>query len=238
MAITLRGVGTKVNGTFSVASLAQPTGSTAGDVLLAFIVDHATSGNSAAPGGWQYRGGAAGSAGRLQIFSAVVGANGLTGTSWTFSGLTTRSMGQIIGYYNVDQTGYGGLDVAISARINAASVTGTPGISTATNGAMVVAAFCALAGGNTWSAEACATNPTLGEEADSANSTYCSLTLADGLMATAGPTGDSSATMSGTTVANGGGLVALKPLVIWGNNQTSLSFRQPSKPVLRYGPGL
>lgn len=141
MAITRRGVGASGNGTSSVSSLAQPTGTATGDVLLAFIVDHATSGNSAAPTGWQYRGGAVGSAGRLQAFSAVVGANGLSGTSWTFSGLTTRSMGQIVGYYNVDQTGYGGLDVALSARINAAGTTGAPTISTTTAGAQIIAAF-------------------------------------------------------------------------------------------------
>ena len=73
MAIVFRNVGTKVNGTTSVASLPQPTGTATGDVMLAFIVDHATSGNSTAPTGWQYRGGSAGAAGRIQVFSAVVG---------------------------------------------------------------------------------------------------------------------------------------------------------------------
>ena len=214
MAITRRGVGASGTGTSSISSLAQPTGTATGDVLLAFIVDHATSGNSAAPTGWQYRGGAAGSAGRLQVFSAVVGANGLSGTSWTFSGLTTRSMGQIVGYYNVDQTGYGGLDVAISARINASGTTGAPTISTTTAGAQIIAAFASLANSATWSGEAVATSPTIAEiiGADNANSTYCSLALADGLQTSSGPTGASSATMS-TNAANGAVLVALRQLV-------------------------
>ena len=92
MAIVFRGVGTKVNGTTSVSSLPQPAGTATGDVLLAFIVDHATSGNSAAPTGWLTGAGRRGQPDASRYFPPLSGKL-LSGTSWTFSGLTTRSMG-------------------------------------------------------------------------------------------------------------------------------------------------
>ena len=210
MTIGTAQLGTKVNGTSSLSSVPQPASAVAGTTLLAIILDHATSGTSAAPTGWTNRGAAAGAAGRLQVFSAVVGQGGLTGTSWSFSGLTTRSEGKIVGYDGVDPAI---LDVAVSARINASGTTGTTGITTGKNGCKVVAAFGALASGSTWSAEACATGPTLGELSDEANSTYCSIALADGNQAAAGATGASSATM-GTAGANAALLIALRPATV------------------------
>ena len=210
--ITLRAVGTKVNGTTSLA-LSQPTGTTAGDALVAFILDHATSGTTTAPTGWTRQGGVAGTAGRFQVYTAVVGQNGLTGTSWTWSGLTTRAEGVIAGYYNVDTTTP--VDVAASARLNASGTTGTASITPGTAQTMIVAGYAALASGSTWSAEAVASNPgSLAEQYDGANSTYCSLAIAHNRQtgATAVATGDSSATM-GTSGNNAGIMLALRPVI-------------------------
>lgn len=213
LTITLRAAGANATGTTSVVT-SQPTGTQTNDVLIAFIVDHATyNGQSVCPTGWQPRGYTRNSAGRrFQIFSAVKGANGLTGTSWTWSGLTTRSQGVIIGYYNVDTTGYGALDTNVSVRDNASGTYGTTGITTVTNGDMIVAAFGSYVAASTytWANESCATIGTLTERFDNKNSTYCSIAIADKLMATAGATGNSTATpTSGQN--NGGILLALKP---------------------------
>ncbi len=207
---TYRATGTKVNGTTSVA-LSQPTGTATYDCLVAFISDRATSGTTTAPTGWTRQGGVAGTGGRFQVFTAIKGLNGLTGTSWTWSSLTTRSEGLIVGYYNV-HTGTP-LNVAVSARLNAAGTFGTDLITPTVNGCMIVAAYAALASGATWSAESVATSPSITEFYDGANSTYLSIAIAEGIQATAGSTGASTATPSADQ-ANAGILLALNPSVV------------------------
>jgi hypothetical protein len=209
MAIALRAAGATAAGTTSVIC-AAPAGTVNGDVLVAFILDHATTGSSAAPTGWTLQGGAAAASGRFQVFTTVAGGNNTAGTPWTFSGLTTRAQGTIIGYSGVDNTTP--IDVTASARINASGTTGTTSITTVTNGAMIVGGFAALASGATWTVESTATAGALTEQADGANSTFCSIAIADKLLTTAGATGVSSATMSAAG-ANGGILVALRPAV-------------------------
>lgn len=219
MTITLRGVGANGTGTSSV-SVAAPTGGSApqaGDVLIAFILDHSTTdGQSTAPTGWQARGYTRNAGGRrFQVFSGVFGQNSLAGTSWSFTGLTTRSQGMCIVYYGANKTGYGGLDTSVSVRDNASGTYGTLSITTITDGAMILAAFGSYVAASTysWTNENCATIGALTEEFDNKNSTYCSIAVADKLLATAGPTGASTATpTSGQN--NGGILLALKPLVI------------------------
>lgn len=207
MAVTFRAAGTAASGTTSVAC-SQPSGTASGDLLLAFVVDHATSGNSTAPTGWTRRGGVAGTAGRFQVFSATVGQGGLTGTSWTFSGLTTRALGRIVGYSGADTTTP--LDgITPSARLNASGTVGTTSITPASSGDMIVAAYAAMANGSTWSAESTTSPGGLTERADSANSTYCSLAIADGTQTTAGATGVSTATMA-TAGTNAAILLAIR----------------------------
>lgn len=212
--ITRRSIGAKVNGTTTCVAT-EPAATVAGDVYLAFIGDHATTGTSTAPTGWTNIASAAATGGRIQVFRAIKGAGGLTGTSWSWgatgTALTTRSICQIIAYANVDNTTP--IDVTSTARSNASGTTGAATLTTVTNGAMVVAGFVGLATGNTWSAEAVATSPTLTEFTDSANSTFSSLAIADGLKATAGATGASSGTMS-VAGANGGAIVALRPVIV------------------------
>ena len=174
MAVTLRAAGTGVSGTTSLV-MSSPGTAVAGDLLLAFTIDHATSGSTTAPTGWVRLGGIAGTAGRFQVFSAVVGRGGLTGTSWTWSSLTTRARGQILAWFG--QWG-ANLDGAISVRLNASGTTGTTAVTTLRPGDLLVGGFAALASGSTWSAETTATAGALAEISDSANSTFCSLATA------------------------------------------------------------
>ena len=205
MAVTLRAAGTAASGTTSV-SPSSPASAAAGDYLLAFIVDHNTSGSTTPPTGWTLIGGAAGTGGRFQVFSAVVGQGGLTGTSWTWSSLTSRSESVIIAF-----TGQwtSPLDGTLTAQVNATGTTGTTAVTTTTAGDLIVGAFAGLASGNTWSGETTATAGALSEIFDSANSTFCSIAVATRTQAAAGTTGASSATM-GTAGANGGILLAIK----------------------------
>lgn len=204
MPVTYRAASASLaTGTTSVTP-ALPAGVAAGDLLLAFIVDHATSGNSSAPSGWTRQGGAAGSAGRFQVFSIIYSSGG----PWAFSGLTSRSGGRILAFYGENQTTP--LDVAVSARINASGTTGTTSITPVTGASMIVGAFASLANGATWTAEAVATNPgALTEQVDSAYSTYLSLAVAIAPQKAAAATGASSATMS-TNAANAGILLAIR----------------------------
>jgi hypothetical protein len=203
--LTLRAAGASASGTTSV-TVAQPTGTLDDDILVAFIVDRATSGSSTAPTGWTRQGGAAGTGGRFQVFTAVKGRNGATATSWAFAGLTTRAQGRMIGYRNGNP--FNPLNGTPTARINASGTTGTTALTTSVNLGMIIAGFASLANGSLWSAEAVASGPTLTERADSANSTFLSLAIADGTQTTAGSTGASSATMA-TAGANAAILVGL-----------------------------
>jgi hypothetical protein len=205
--ITFRAA-TFANGSTTV-SLAQPAGTVANDVLIAFIVDQSTTNaQSTAPAGWQGRGFTWVSGRRFQVFSAVVGKNSLPASPWVFTGLTDKALGAIIGYYNADTTGYGGFDTTVSARSNASGTYGTSGITTVTNNSMIIAAFGTAGTGPNWSAESCATIGLLTERFDH-NSNNDTIAIADKLAA-AGQTGDSTATVNNPT-ANSGILLALKP---------------------------
>jgi len=211
MAITFRAAGTVASGTTSV-TLAQPAGTATNDVLVALVADLATSGTSAAPTGWTRQGGTASSGGRLQVFTAVVGQGGLTGTSWTFTGLTSHSKGVIGGYIGVDSTV---LDTTVSARSNASGTTGTTSIIPVSNGNMVVAGFGAPASAGPLSAAKVATNPsgTLADAASDSTGSFIAIQLSYGLQSTAGATGVSSNTEGGSAGANAAFLLALKPAI-------------------------
>ena len=207
MAITLRAAGTVATGTTSVA-VSRPTGTSTGDLLVAYILDHATSGSTTAPTGWTRQGGVAGTGGRFQVFTAIVGSGGLTGTSWTWSSLTTRSEGVIVGFIGVD-SGVP-LDVAVSARLNASGTVGTTSITPVSANNMVVSAYAALASGSTLTSPTLATGPTIAQAVYGANSTFCAIEVANGVQSVAGATGVSSITM-GTAGANAAILLSLKP---------------------------
>lgn len=196
--------GTKANGTTTCAPTLPTNG--AGDIIVAFVVDHGTSGSTTLAN-WTNQGSIAASGGRFQVFTCVV--SGTNCNSPSFASLTTRSECNVVAYAGVNLTTP--MDVAASTRSNTVSAnTGSATITTVTNGAMVIAAYASLSNAATWSAEAVATDPTISEKYDGANSSYCSLDIAEGLKATAGSTGASSATMS-AWVANEGILMALRP---------------------------
>jgi hypothetical protein len=210
VAITLVNFGANATGTTSL-SVANPASIQNGDLLIAFILDHATSGSTAGATGWTRRLGAGGTGGRFQVFTAIQGAGGLGAGPHAWSGLTTRAQGRIIAYRGVDNATP--MDVAGSHRQNASGTTGTTTITPVTAGNMIVGGFAALASGATWTVEAVATNPgSLAEQFDNANSTYCSIACAHNLQSSAGATGASSATMSANG-ANVGVLLSLRPLL-------------------------
>jgi|GEM_PF-6790580 len=208
MAIAFRASGAVATGTTSL-SIAQPTGTTTGDVLVVFIVDHATSGTVTAPAGWTAAGVIAGTNGRFSCFTAVVGQNSLGASPWSFTGLTTRAVGFMQGFSGGSSDFAHQPDVTASVRTNASGTTGTLGITPGNNGDMVIAGFAAFASGSTWSAQAVATAPTLSNAGGGANSTFCSVNAASGILSTAAATGASSATM-GTAGVNAGILLSIK----------------------------
>ena len=213
---TLRAAGTMATGSTSVAC-SEPTGTATGDVLVAFISDrHASNVNTTAPTGWLAVGKSYASGDLLQVFMAVVGNNSLTGTSWTWSGLTTHSCGCIVGYYGVGNTGYGVYDTTagISTRSNASGTTGTASITTSLANEMVIAVYATQAGDYTWTSMTTATLGALTSEENSGLTSYCSIGVGQKLSASAASTGASSATI-GTAGANQGIMLALQPLVAY-----------------------
>ncbi len=210
MAITFRAAGTVGTAATTSVSLSQPTGTTTGDLLLAFVIDHATSGSGAAPTGWTLQGGAAGTGGRFQVFSAIVGSGGLTGTSWSFTGLTSQVEGCITGWFNTDLNVP--MDVTVSGRVNARGTTGTTSITPVSANNMVVGGFAALATNSTLTSPTTATLGSLSNSAvNSSYSTFSTLSVAYVPQAVAGSTGASSVTMS-TGGNNAALLLSIKPL--------------------------
>ena len=210
MAITFRAAGTVGTAATTSVSLSQPTGTTTGDLLLAFVIDHATRFTPTPPTGWTSQGGAAGTGGRFQVFSAIVGSGGLTGTSWSFTGLTSPVEGCITGWFNTDLNVP--MDVTVSGRVNASGTTGTTSITPVSANNMVVGGFAALAANSTLTSPTTATLGSLSNSAvNSSYSTFSTLSVAYVPQAVAGSTGASSVTM-GTAGANAALLLSIKPL--------------------------
>ena len=192
----------------SSPSLSAPANWTTGDVLVAFKCDRATSGTTTTTGWSRIASAAAASTYRMEVFVtdyATAGAG-----PWSFTG-TTRTLVRCLRFTGVDNTTPS--DCTATARSNASGTTGTTSITPVTSGAWVVGGFAATSSGSqTWSAEACATDPTtLTEQQESAYSTYHNLAVCAAAQ-TAGPqaTGASSGTMS-TNGVNTAGLMALRP---------------------------
>jgi hypothetical protein len=211
MSIAFRAAGTVTTGTTAITSMPEPSGTATGDCLVALILDHATTGTTTAPTGWTRQGGAAGTGGRFQVFTAIVGQGGLTGTTWTWSSLTTTCEGVILGFTGVDPANP--IDsVTPSARVNASGTKGTTAITPNTANDMIIAAFAALASGSTL-ATPTLTDPASGSLAlavNQSNSTHSTLAAWYGLQTTASTTGASGITM-GTAGINAAITLALRP---------------------------
>jgi len=237
--VAFRAVSAMASGTTSVV-VTTPASAQNGDVLVAFIGDRATSGNTNPPTGWSRNQTGLGAGGRIQIFTAIVGVAGVTAnqtTTWSTPALTIACIGAIAAYSGVDNNTP--IDTSLTCRSNASGTTGTAAISTVTWGAYIVLGFISFSNGSTWSVEACATNPTSGnvtERLDSANGTTNSIAIADGQRnpATAGGTGASSATM-GTAGANGGGIIALRPASTIGSTNETVTPGFTSSVIGSYG---
>ena len=211
MSIAFRAAGTVTTGTTAITSMPEPSGTATGDCLVALILDHATTGTTTAPTGWTRQGGAAGTGGRFQVFTAIVGQGGLTGTTWTWSSLTTTCEGVILGFTGVDPANP--IDsVTPSARVNASGTKGTTAITPNTANDMIIAAFAALASGSTL-ATPTLTDPASGSLAlavNQSNSTHSTLAAWYGSQTTASTTGASGITM-GTAGINAALIIALRP---------------------------
>jgi hypothetical protein len=207
MACAFRAASGQGVGTTSV-TISAPAGIQAFDLLLAFIVDHnTTSVASAAPSGWTSLGVIGGAAGRFQVFWMLYS----SGASWTFTGLTTAALGEIVAYSGVDRVNP--INGTASVRQNASGTTGTLSITPTVTAGLIVGGFCSYANGTTYSAGHCATNPSImTKRFDSANGTACSMAIEDGTQnGNAGvATGDSSITMT-TAGTNAGILFCLTP---------------------------
>ena len=187
-------------GTTSV-TVSAPTGFTTGDVLIAVIADYDTSSTqTTAPTGWTGVGANGNTGGRVQMFVARYGTNGLTGTSWTWSGLTTRCVGSIAGYSGVASTIYNGTP---AVRSNSETGTTTNGLTTTVANSLILAAFLSSHGNYTWSAEQTLMNGALAELAGDYQGTYFDVVWASQLMASAGSTGSTSGTTSNYTYTLG-----------------------------------
>ena len=123
--------------------MAQPAGTVTGDVLVALVADLATSGTSSAPTGWTNITAlaASGTGGRLQVYTAVVGQNSLTGTSWTWSSLTTHCVGQIYGYYNASTDYARQPDTGVGNKIYVGASTAVGSAADPTTGVVVTTLY-------------------------------------------------------------------------------------------------
>ena len=198
--ITLRGVGTVTHS----ATVDAPAGIQNGDILVAILSDAGSGARTGAPTGWTNRTGQVGD-GRIWYYTAIVGANGLTGTSWTFAGSSgTRPISVVLAYYNNNATTRE--DSTPVGRYNSASPnTGTASMTTATAGSMVIFAGMMRSYAVTFNSEAVATSPTLNEVVDdtySATGTISNMFVAHGVMDNAGATGASSFSAATRTSPN------------------------------------
>jgi hypothetical protein len=174
--------------------------------------DRATSGTTTAPTGWtRIASAAAVSNYRVEMFWGVYGYNSIGAGPWSFTG-TTRTEVLCVTYYGVN-TGVP-ITGTPTARSNASGTTGTTSITPAVNNNMIVGGFTAPNTVYTFSSETTATFGALSEAYEAAYSTYANIAIADNIQASAGATGESSATMS-TNAVNGGCLAALAPGVYY-----------------------
>jgi hypothetical protein len=205
-------------GTTSV-SVYPPSGTATNDLLLAFITDHSTTTTaSTAPTGWLNIGVAGNSSGyRFQVFACTFGgtypgASGTcSGTSWSFSGLTTRAGGAMIGFYGEELLNKA-VSVSVVTANNASGTTGAGSLTPRWATSMIVAGLTAFSSASTWSSEKVATNPSASLTCPInawANSTYLDITVCYGAQTGAvSATGALTATM-GTAGQNGALLLAI-----------------------------
>jgi putative nucleotidyltransferase with HDIG domain len=199
-------------------TLGKPTGVTAGDVMFANIAKVGNNTTAPSSSGWTLIDGRS-LGGGTQRHGAVLYkvANASEPASYTFalgSG-TYGAVGSIVAFYNIDTTGPDPFDVApgtISVQPSQTAVVATA-ISTVSSDAAVIMFGMAANSGPTWNNGAWNTTSPgpLTELYDRQLAATASVGAAWATMATAGATGNGSATLSAAQ-RNGGILIALKPL--------------------------
>jgi hypothetical protein len=211
MAITWRAA-SHASGSTS-ASCSAPTGFTAGDILIAFKIDRATSGTTSAPSGWVRIGGTSSANYRIEVFCARYGDASLGTGPWSFSG-TTRTVVTMSAYYNSTA----GLTVSpnpggiISYASNASGTYTCGTITSVINNSMIVlgGGTPSVASSQSFSSESTTAPGALTERDDYYYTSYAGIFSADGILATAGATGSGTFTPA-VAGANDVALLALKP---------------------------
>jgi hypothetical protein len=214
-AIAQRGTATTATVTNNASlTIAKPTGVVSGDVIIANLVQVNSLTPPTAPTGWtliDHRS-LAGTTNRYaSIFYKVAGAS--EGTSYTFTvptGSSVTATGGIVAFSGVNPTTP--FDVTPGTiQVNDSVTVTTAGITTASANAVVVMLGQAAGTAPTWSGWTTTSPGALTEILDF-HGTNTTVGAAWGIKATAGATGNGTATLSGSE-RNGGILIALKPLV-------------------------
>jgi MSHA biogenesis protein MshQ len=203
-----------------------PAGTTAGDVMIAAVAVLPSAVTITPPAGWTSLNRVdqtAGNSNSQEIFYRIATAAEPASYTWTFSGAIGGAAGGMLSYSGVDTTGpvdvYGGNPTPSSTSHTASSVT------TTVDNAMVISSH-SFSSAETWTPPA-----GMAEEVDAAslttpNAAGISLEINDVTQATAGATGDKTATAGGNADTGVAQLLALKParaLAEWRMDETSWS---------------
>jgi hypothetical protein len=192
MAIAFRAAGTVVSYVTSAGTLVlvNPAGTLSTDILIASIVQNASSADPTAPSGWTL------------IKKQTAGASDATYAYWALGSVSSATfsamggidaVGFIVGYSGVDNTTP--MDVAAAGQSNTANSTLTaPSITTVTDNAWFVCIFSwnDFTGGHVFSSFLDGTGLTPRQHGSIQNSTDAkslALDVADGLQTPAGATG-------------------------------------------------
>lgn len=223
--ILQRGTATNASSTTTSISINKPTGVVSGDVIIVNIAQGGNSSTAASLAGWTIIDGR--SLGASQRYGTVLYrvADGTEGASFTFtlgSGVDAAS-GSIVAFSGVDATGGvkadgtpGGpfdVDPGTLNLEGTGSTTATAlGITTATAKAAVIMLSAAAGDNPTWSSWTTTSPGVLTELYDNPNgsNTQSSVGAAWAIKATAGATGNGTASLS-PGERNGSILIALKP---------------------------
>lgn len=203
-----------------------PAGTATGDVMIASVAVLPPAVTIIPPAGWTSLNRvdqSAGNASTQEIFYRVAGGSEPASYTWTFSGAIGGAAGGILDYSGVDTTSpidvYGGNPTPSSTSHTASSLT------TTVDNAMVISTH-SFSSSETWTPPA-----GMAEEVDAASLTTpdaagISLEMNDVIQATAGATGDKTATAGGNADTGVAQLLALKPrpaLAEWRMDESSWS---------------
>ncbi len=218
-----RGTATSATTTNTTLTINKPSGVVAGDIMIVNITQTGNTATNASRTGWTLIAGSLQGTGAPRRSTILYRkADGTEGGSFAFTlGTGTSSgVGSIIAFSGVDASVFDVTPGSLNTYTGVGTTVTATGITTVTNGSVIV--FLAGAGGTSadvysgWSG----TTPTLTEIMDfSYSSVTNSIGAAWGTLATAGGTGNKTATLDANYYW-AGILIALKPDVSPGSTQT------------------